>query len=304
MSLLQLLNDHRVPFHTEGHKHCRPGWVNMPCPFCTGNPGYHLGFNASAGYFVCWRCGGHALIPTFSRLLGVSPDQVKSLIRGYRIRSMPAGNQAKMVVRKKAFKFPAGTGPMTDRHLNYLRKRGFNAKEVTERYGLLGTGPVSPLDGIDYKHRIIIPISWEGRVVSFQGRDITDRSQVKYLACSESREIINHKTILYGDGNWQRENPCIIVEGVTDAWRIPWQVAAVFGIQYKIEQVKLIAGMFKHVIVVFDDDPQAVVQSKKLSADLRFRGVDARSEFIQGDPGGLTDEQARYLVRERMGLTS
>ena len=42
MDIVQLYQDHNVDFMTEGHPHCRPGWVNTVCPFCTGNPGYHL----------------------------------------------------------------------------------------------------------------------------------------------------------------------------------------------------------------------------------------------------------------------
>ena len=57
MKLIQLYQDYNVPFQTEGHKHCRDGWVNTECPFCTGNPGLHLGATLDGKIFTCWRDG-------------------------------------------------------------------------------------------------------------------------------------------------------------------------------------------------------------------------------------------------------
>lgn len=45
MDIVRLYHDYGVDHRTEGHKHCRPGWVNTECPFCEGNKGFHLGWN-------------------------------------------------------------------------------------------------------------------------------------------------------------------------------------------------------------------------------------------------------------------
>ena len=58
MNIIQLFEDYKIPYFTEGYKYCRPGWVNIDCPFCIGSPGPHLGYNLSGNYFNCWRCGG------------------------------------------------------------------------------------------------------------------------------------------------------------------------------------------------------------------------------------------------------
>ena len=50
MDVLRLYQDYGVDHLTEGHKHCRDGWVNTPCPFCSGNDGYHLGWNLYDNY--------------------------------------------------------------------------------------------------------------------------------------------------------------------------------------------------------------------------------------------------------------
>lgn len=291
MSFVELLKDYHVPFQVEGHKHSRPGWVNIPCPFCTGNPGWHLGWNLKYGYFNCWRCGGKKTVSTLSTILGIPTDQVKELIRQYKLKSRISTND-EIIVSKKPFMFPSGTTELQWFHERYLNKRGFknNGK-------LLGTGPIAHLDNINFKMRIIFPIYWGGRIVSFQGRDITGKSKLKYITCPKNREILFHKDILYTINGFDYKKPLIVVEGVTDVLRIPYQSGATFGIEYTERQVQWIANNFKEVIVLFDDEVQAVKQSKKLSSELRFRGVYAKSEFIKGDPGSLTDKQARDLVR-------
>jgi len=185
-------------------------------------------------------------------------------------------------------------------HRKYLIRRKFDPDKLEREWGLLGTGPVSRLDRINYSRRILIPIHWDGKLVSFQTRDITGRSELKYLACSLEREKIPHKTILYGKQEaWNDTGIC--VEGVTDVWRLGPAAFAVFGIEYKPQQVRLIAKTFHRVAVVFDDDPQAVVQADKLVAELRFRGVDAWRVDIVGDPGDMDQDDADYLVREIVG---
>ena len=62
--------------------------------------------------------------------------------------------------------------------------------------------------------------------------------------------------------------------------------------------MRLIAKTFKRVPVMFDDEPQAVIQANKLVADLRFRGVDSFRVDIKGDPGSLSNEEAKYLLKQ------
>lgn len=297
MRLPELLDAVNVHWQTEGHKHCRPGWLNTACPFCTGNPGLHLGWNLEKEFFRCWRCGFHPTIETLSRLSGRSRSQIIELVREYGGRSKIKFRKETRVPRTKAFKFPTGTGPLKKQHIDYLEKRGFDAGRLVSEWGLLSTGPISVLDKIDYKNRIVIPIDWDGRTVSFQGRSI-GKAEPRYKACPQDRELIQHQTILYGrQAMWGKTGIC--VEGVTDVWRLgPNAAFAVFGIEFSLSQIRQIATSFDRVIVLFDDDPQAQVQAKKLAAALRFSyRIDVSIETINGDPGGLPQKEADYLVK-------
>ena len=301
MSILDLYNDFGIHYVTEGSKHSRPGWVNTACPFCTGNPGEHMGAFIASGRFSCWRCGWKPADKVISKLTGVSIPEASALIRKYKVtfsKALPESQNKK--IQFKPHRLPSDCGPLQRQHIRYLEGRRFNPDKLEGDWGLLGAGPVASLDKISYKHRIIIPIMWGRKVVSFQGRDITGKSELKYLACPKAREIIEHQTIVYGDQEkWSDTGIC--VEGVTDVWRFGPRAFAVFGIDFTARQIRVIAKSFKRVFVVFDDEPQAIKQGKELTMELKFRGVDAYQEIIIGDPGEMDQEEADYFVKQLIG---
>jgi len=296
MDVIQLYQDYSVNFLTEGHKHCRPGWVNTPCPFCTGNPGYHLGFELSSSYYVCWRCGWHPIDESLAKLLNVSRQEAVKIAKAYG-NTIVYVRPPVSITKKVDHKLPSNVGPMGIMHRIYLDKRKFDPEKLEREWNLLGTGPVSLLDGLDYKFRIVIPFIWDYKEVSFDSRDITGKHFAKYMACPKERELIPHKRILYGKQElWKSTG--IIVEGPTDTWRLGVYSCATSGIKFTPKQVRVIAKAFKRVAVCFDDDPQAIEQANKLVSELKFRGVDAFRVDIEGDPGAMKQSEADYLVKQ------
>jgi hypothetical protein len=297
MDILQLYQDYSVDHLTEGHKHCREGWVNTPCPFCTGNPGYHLGFNIEDNYYFCWRCGWHPISMTVGKLLNITEQEARKIIRQYGlILHLPKKNPV-TITKVVDHRLPSGTGPLGKNHRAYLESRNFDPDKLERIWKLVGTGPISLLDGIDYKHRIVIPFIWDNKQVSFDSRDITGKHMARYMACPKERELIPHKEILYGkQEHWNGTGIC--VEGPTDTWRLGPFSFAVSGIKYTQVQLRIIAKSFKRVVVLFDNDPQAKIQGEKMVADLAFRGVDAFKVDIEGDPGSMKQSDADYLVKQ------
>jgi len=160
MSIIDLYNDFGIQTADETSKHSRPGWVNTPCPFCVGNPGEHLGCHINSGRFSCWRCGWKPTDKALTKLLGMNQKEVKLLIRKYRITSSiitKAPSQNKKI-QFKPHRLPSNIGPLEKQHRRYLESRKFDPDELEREWDLLGTGPVSFLDDISYKHRIIAPI--------------------------------------------------------------------------------------------------------------------------------------------------
>lgn len=297
MNIEQLYTDYSIDFPTEG-KNYREGWVNARCPFCDDSS-YHLGYNTDDKYFNCWKCGGHFIDDTISRLLGVNLAEARKIMKAYGGDTLYIQKEPKVIIRAKAFKLPSGTVAMQAQHRKYLISRNFDPDKLERDWNLLGSGPVSLLDNINYRHRIILPFYWNGKIVSFDSRDITGKHKSKYMACPKSRELVPHKSILYGrQEKWKDTGIC--VEGPTDVWRLGTQSFAVSGIEYTARQVRQMAKTFKRIFVLFDDDPQAVVQANKLVAELRFRKVEAifMESILAPDPGSVKQSDADYLVKQ------
>jgi DNA primase len=300
MNILKLYADYGIVSYTEG-KNVSPGWVNTQCPHCDDQSN-HLGFNPESQSYHCWRCGAHRTTDTLALLLHVSEREAYQVFLSYggkthrnRIISSPV--QSKISV-PEILKLPSNTEALAANHKRYLERRGFDPDRLEREWGLLGTGPIAKLDHIDFKHRIIAPIMWDGRQVSFQGRDITDKHTLKYITCPKDRELMFHKHILYGkQSEWK--DTIIIVEGITDVWRFGTSSCGTFGIKYTHEQLRKIAKNFSRVAVIFDgNELQARVQADKIVGELRFRGVDAFRVDITGDPGSMKQSDADYLVKQ------
>jgi DNA primase len=296
MDIQKLYRDYNIPFATEGHKHCRPGWVNTECPFCTGNKGLHLGYDEDLNRFVCWRCGGHHPINAISALLNIGKKQANEIIQQYDVltRQVKKHTKKQHVVH---FTPPTNLQSLQKQHKEYLEKRNFDADYIEKLWGLKSIGTYSQIGDIIYKHRIYVPFMWNNEIVTFDTRDITGKQRNKYQACPSAYEAIPHKEILYGlQHKWRGTGIC--VEGPTDVWRMGVYSFATSGIKFTMKQVRIIAKNFKRVPVLFDDDPQAIKQAQKLINELKFRNVDAFFVKITGDPGSLPQEEANYLVKQ------
>lgn len=305
--ILEIYRRYHVPYVTSGDRHTSRGWANTYCPFCTGSTGYHLGVHLTELWWNCWRCGRHGAIDTIAALCHLSKQQAKEVYHS--LARIPTSTvrlardqktQAKVSINR--YRRPSYVSKMSRNHLHYLESRGFDPEEIAFEWGVLGTGPISHLDNIDLRNRLFIPIYWEGKEVSFQCRDITGRAELKYITCPERREAVHHKHILYGiQERWQ--NVGIAVEGVTDCWRLGTAAFALFGIQYKAEQIIEIKKHFKRVMVVFDPEKTANRQAEKLVWQLRALGM--QSELITipagNDPGSMNQDDADHLVRELLG---
>lgn len=297
MDIIQLYQDFSIDHKTEGHKHCRPGWVNVECPHCEGNAGYHLGYNLESNHYVCWRCGFHSVVPTIALLLRIKDREAYNIVTQY---GLLLNSYVKPIVNtiKVEHRWPSGVIPLTDRHKAYLESRNFDPEYLEKKYGLMSSGPISLLDDINYKHRIMIPYIWNYEQVSFDSRDVTGKHSLKYIACPKARETIEHKDILYGNQEkWKSSAVC--VEGTTDVWRFGDNSFAVSGIKFTPKQIRLIASSFKRVPVCFDgQEAQAIKQANILVSELKFRGVNSFRVDIEGDPGKMNQSEANYLVKQ------
>ena len=293
MDLIQILDENGVHYRRSNAE-----WVNMRCCFCPDHS-EHLGINVVTGQVNCWRCGGHGLIRTVSKITNKSEEYTSSLI-GHLVRRRkpsPTAVLPKMPIRSAAL--PPRVYPLLSIYgaCKYLEDRRFDPKMLQDEWNVLATGPGAIIKvnnkTIDYSYRVIAPVYYEGKMVSFQGRDWTGKNKPKYLACPREWEGVCHKDIVYGLDK-ATASRAIAVEGVFDTWRIGAGCIALFGIKFRMRQVALIAKTFDEVMLLFDREPRARLQAERMMRELREYGiVVSQGTLPQGkDPADLTTEEA------------
>ena len=288
-----------------GDKHSREGWIQVPCPFCTGHSGYHLGYNLEEGYYNCWRCGSKRIYAVIDALVGpLDENGIKDIYK--RFQTDPDGyypwKDVPKADKKQKLKLPEGTETLKKAHKQYLRGRGFDPDEIVDIWGIMGTTVYG-----NYARRIIIPIYYQGRLVSYHSRDITGRQRLRHKACEKAEEILDHKTIVYGFDHAIRNSrkKVIVVEGIFDVWKIGPGAVATFGIEVLSSQVRLLSK-FEEVFVLFDNEPQALKNARKLRDDLLTLGSDSYVIKIPNmtDPAELSRGEARKLRQRIFGIES
>lgn len=291
----EFYDDHSIRCASEGHKHCRPGWVQIPCPFCTGNPGWHLGFNLRTNFFNCYRCGFHSTMEVIHSLLSVSWSKAKDIMKEYSSHSSYHPTERKQK-RATEIKMPSN-GPFGPSYIRYLRGRNYDPYDTINKWDLVAGGPYG-----SQKHRIIAPVTYNNIIVSYQGRDITEKSDLKYKACKMEKEVIHHKNILYGIDH--AKGSCILVEGITDVWRLGYGAVASFGTSMMRSQIHLLAEKFRKVFVMFDNGPTDKIaqwNAEKIAYDLAALDIETEICLINGDPGDLPQDEADLYKRQLIG---
>lgn len=288
---LEFFQDNNIPYLSEGHKHCRPDWIQIKCPFCIGTDGWHLGFDLINGWFNCWRCGPHRVWDVVLELVDGDISETRRVVGAYHSKLIERTRIHKK--RNAVTELPPSLRPLTKYARQYLKKRHFNPDLLALMWGLQSTDQFSSL-----KFRIFIPIYYQFQVVNWQCRDITEKSKLKYIAQSLDKAMLNNKEVLYGLEQAPTNETCLIVEGVTDVWRLGPGAIATFGIKYTRAQVALLLKSFKSFNILFDSDSQAQIQARKLAYDLSAFGGKVKLLTLEtGDPGDMPQKEADTLIR-------
>lgn len=294
-NIKQLLLDYKIKFEESG-KDVHSGWIAIQCPFPNCNDKIkHGGFNLKSGGYKCLRCGANSSIDALSILLKLNKSDIKKIIKKY--------YNSQNIYIKEPFKkniqisFPEGTNQLQNSHINYLVGRNFDPFDIQEKWGpLYGTTNY----GL-YRFRLIVPIYINGDIISYQGRDITNKQKERYKACPKDNEIIHHKDILYGlDQSFDKS--VVVVEGITDVWRLSHGSVSTFGTSFTHSQVRILTNNFDNIFILFDNEPLAKEKAQELAFEIKFlnKTKNVYIEKLSGvkDPGELSDSEAKYIMKQ------
>jgi hypothetical protein len=287
----KFLDDYNIPYDTKG-KNCSPGYINIQCPMCDDRSN-HGGFNINQEFYNCWKCKTYSLGTVIKELLDISWPQVNLIIDEY---TNNYSTVVKKVITKKPIKvfLPKGViHPLPKRHKKYLRKRNFDPYRIEKEFDLYGTELLG-----SYCLRIIAPIYYGGKLISYQARDITGKQKLRYKTCEKDKEIIFHKDILYNQDNCKSR--AVIVEGITDVWRLGKGACATFGTGWRQSQLLEMIKLFNHIFILYDKGVEAQKQAEKLGgAFSSFHNKTAEIIMLDyDDPASMPQNEANYLIKE------
>ena len=330
-SWVNFLEDHRIRYVTVGPNVAR-GNVAIKCPFCgDDDPSEHLGLSKTKTFWGCWRNRSHRgsrphrLI---MQLLGCSYEVADGIVGGGRELS-------RFDELAKAFKRPEGEtfvleGPEVLRmpsdfrrlrnmgsgshYVNYLvKQRGFSENEITKLQRLYDLQYC--LHGF-WRGRIIFPIYFEGQLVCWTGRSISQRQQRRYLSLSNKKiegsdqplALCNIKNLIWNYDNLvkERHRAVAIAEGPLDALKLDFygrrlgvRGTCLFGTGVTDQQRLLLADVRKHCehfLIV--PDKGALLNEMDLQAQLNVLSPKIlRVPKNVEDPGALNKEQVRKLFK-------
>jgi DNA primase len=291
MKFTDILTEYRIPYITEGSEHCRPGWIQIDCPFCEKNrKKWHMGYNLEKSYVNCYKCGSHSLAQTLSAATGIPYPQSKKILS--EIQTIIPEKEE----HKGELKIPDMLEDLPSAHSRYLKRRGFDPEIIQKLWGIQGIG-LAP----KYSWRIWIPVFYRGEIVSWSTRSISDISQKKYINAPSSQEDIPINHLLYGE-DFVRGDVIIVTEGFMDAWAIGPGAVSTMGVSYTQYQL-LKMTKYKKVVVCFDNDRTTSTnagqeKANKLCEDLSVYNIQVSNVILDApDPAEAKPRELELLRR-------
>lgn len=285
MKFTDILDQYSIPYITGNHHHCRPGWIQLDCPFCTekGSHKWRMGYSIEDKYTNCWVCGNHSLLEVIASITNTSFHESRKLIQDI------SSSYEKKIVKQGILKYPKDVKPMTASHKKYLIKRGFDPDLIAKRWDVQGIGLSS-----SYSWRLFLPITYQGEVVSWTTRSLTNEGS-RYINAPAEDEKLSLKKILYGQDF--AVNSIIIVEGPLDVWKIGPGAVCTFGLSYTMAQVRQMIK-FPRRAVCFDNEPEAQIRANKLINDLSVFGGENYNIVLDSKDAGEAEEKELKKLRK------
>lgn len=285
MDIREILDQYNIPYVEQGHRHCSSGFIQMDCPWCSpSQQKYRLGYNTEKRFFHCWNCGWHPLKQTIRELTGLPQEEAGNLS----LRLDYIRRRRRMGLGK--YTPPACIGELQKAHRAYLEGRRFDPDELVDLWGIKGIGIAPKLPW-----RIFIPITHQGKEVSWTTRAISNKARSRYTSARSDEESINHKNILFGF-DYVTHTVCIC-EGPFDAMRIGRGAVAMFGSFPSSAQFLTICSIPRRIIVL-DSEEQARKKALSLCHRLElYPGETINVQLDSKDPASATMTEIQAIRR-------
>jgi DNA primase len=181
-----------------------------------------------------------------------------------------------------------------DIHREYLASRNFDPVYIFAKYKLRCNGPLG-----NFRLRLIIPFYERKRLVTYTTRDVTNKARIPYIHCSKEKSILNPKDTLYNIDTV--EDTALILEGVTDVWRMGDATVATMGDKWTVKQMRLLRNL-KRGFVLYDAEEEAQENARRLAKNLSITVPEVHVlELGIGDPADISPDDAKSIRKEIFG---
>jgi len=273
--------------------------INVHCPFCPAGASMNLGFKSGTMQNFCFKCGrGHSTAYALSLILGIPRRELEAILEDYR-DYVPLRRKLNDREPRKPKKIELPGFKLSGAEKDYLLERRFSPRKLAEKYGIQGGGYG------EWKNRIVIPIYFRGKLVSWTSRTILPDRQPRYKNLANELSIIDPKRTLFNIDNCRSEHVALL-EGPFDVMRFGDDGICGFGITLTRAQVMLLSDRFKKVYVLFDAGRVARKKAWEYGMLLQGHGVDVFVADAFGDngckdAGEMSPLKMRNLKRELWG---
>jgi len=256
--IISILRKINVPYTTAPTKNVSTGFIGIKCPFCEDGSN-HCGIAIDAGNFSCWRCHESGpFIKLLRKLAGESEEYCQELINGVDLQFKEDSletiekiiNPPPMDKNSGGRKFEGlpqffeeiKVGINFSLLYSYLERRKISLNTVIKYHcGICKFGK--------YMNRMIIPVIFNGKIVSYQAADLTGFANLKYNTASGD---INQ--YLYNYDSIKDSRRIIITEGIPDCWRCGDDAVCSFGAHFTSKQFKLILDKKPNELIFCRDE--------------------------------------------------
>ena len=283
MSMQEILDEYRIPYHTSGPK-CRQGWLNLRCVYCERSP--YLGYNLQYGYWNCWNCGPHNAADVVCILTGLSRHKAWEICKDFLSNRLVTKHDRHF----GQYVQPDGVAKMGPLHREYLRGRGLDPVKMERLWQVQGIGQVGRL-----AWRLFIPIYQYGRLVAWTTRTIGDK-EPRYISSSDSQSIQPIPTLLYGADLCAQS--VVVVEGPVDVWRIGPGCVALLGLQVTPAKLQALSS-FPVRTICFDNEGPAQARARALCRTLSSFPGETRNVVLSGKDAASSPEEEIVELRSK-----
>ena len=298
------LNSRNIPY-VESGKNVSSGWIGIQCPFCPdsfveGDPSNHLGININSNSINCWKCDTKGtVLRLIMKIERISLKRVSEVAEDFIIKQYRSGypepfQSLTYEPYTNRLELPQSfQKDLLPQHKVYLEKRGFEPDFIFNKYKLCCVNRLT-----DWKFRLIIPVYFRNRLVTWTGRDITGHAHIKYKHLSNEESILPIKSTLYNIDSV--DQTMILVEGPTDVWKIGDGCAATFGTKVTTTQLSYLSKKVQRLFILFDADAKTKANhfANQIAAYIPEVVV---FDLATGDPADLSEQEVKYLRRQVFG---